>query len=78
MSLAQQQKPEDPIVDFNTGQPQNNVGYDTPPSTSDRDSKASPRDTGMLFVNDQGTKYIDSANWRAILEEVCIEMIEAL
>ncbi|KAJ5225565.1 hypothetical protein N7468_006790 [Penicillium chermesinum] len=72
MSLAQQHKTgsEDPIIDFNTAQPQNNAVYDTPPSSSDRDSKASPRDTGTLLVHDDGTRYIDSSNWRAILEEI--------
>lgn len=72
MSLAQHQKPDNEIVDFNTGPQESIVGYDTPPSTNDRGTKSSPRDTGTLVVDDEGTSYIDSVNWRAILEEVCI------
>ncbi|KAJ5784552.1 uncharacterized protein N7503_009764 [Penicillium pulvis] len=70
MSLAQKQKPGDQITDFNTGLTQDSPGYDTPPSANDRDTKSSPRDTGTLVVSDEGTSYIDSANWRAILEEI--------
>ena len=72
MSLAQKQKPNenDQITGFNNGQSENIVGYDTPPSASERETKSSPRDTGTLVVNDEGTSYIDGANWRAILEEV--------
>ena len=68
MSLAGQQKPIDQITDFNTGQP-HGIEYDTPPSTDDG-TKRSPRDTGTLVIDDETTRYIDSANWRAILEEV--------
>ncbi|KAJ5092946.1 hypothetical protein N7456_008807 [Penicillium angulare] len=70
MSLAQQQKPENESFDFNNGPHETLVGYDTPPSTNDRVTKSSPRDTGTLVVDDEGTSYIDSANWRAILEEI--------
>ncbi|KAJ6024702.1 hypothetical protein N7540_005499 [Penicillium herquei] len=69
MSLAQQKKPDDHIYDFNTGL-EDTVGYDTPPSTDERETKPSPRDTGTLVFKDDGTNYIDSANWRAILEEI--------
>ncbi|KAJ5701343.1 hypothetical protein N7488_008891 [Penicillium malachiteum] len=69
MSLAQQKKPDDQIYDFNTGL-EEMVGYDTPPSTDERETKPSPRDTGTLVVKEDGTNYIDSANWRAILEEI--------
>lgn len=71
MSFAQKQKPEEQTTDFNTGLPADVVGYDTPPSTDERDTKPSPKDTGTLVVKEEGTNYIDSANWRAILEEVC-------
>lgn len=75
MSLAKQQKPGDSVPDFNAALAASTVGYDTPPSLSadDRENKSSPRDPGTLVVNDEGTNYIDSANWRAILEEVCID-----
>lgn len=71
MSLAQKNKPTDQI-DFNAG-PQgsdaNGNSYQTPVSTNDNDTQ-SPRDTGTLVVNDEGTRYLESANWRAILKEV--------
>ncbi|KAJ5646414.1 hypothetical protein N7490_002786 [Penicillium lividum] len=67
MSLAQKQKPGDQFTNFNTGLPEDVPGYETPASASDRDTKSSP---GTLVVNDEGTSYIDSANWRAILEEI--------
>ncbi|KAJ5526112.1 transcriptional regulator family: Fungal Specific TF [Penicillium frequentans] len=70
MSLAQKQKPGDQIIDFNTGLTQDSLGYDTPASANDRDTKSPPRDTGTLVVSDEGTSYIDSVNWRAILEEI--------
>ena len=75
MSLAKQQKSGDSVPDFNAAVAANTVGYDTPPSLSadDRENKSSPRDPGTLVVNGEGTNYIDSANWRAILEEVCID-----
>ncbi|KAJ5090939.1 hypothetical protein N7532_009623 [Penicillium argentinense] len=72
MSLAQKQKP-DQFVDFNAGPDANAAtgSYDTPPSTNGRDVHGrSPQDTGTLVVKDEGTSYFDSANWRAILEEV--------
>lgn len=72
MSLAQQQKSGDQVPDFNAAVAANGEDYDTPPSADDRENKASPRDTGTLVVNGEGTSYIDSANWRAIIEEVCI------
>lgn len=73
MSLAQKQKPTDQIPDFNAVAAENRVGYgyDTPLSANDREKNSPSRDTGTLVVNDEGTSYIDSANWRAILEEVC-------
>lgn len=75
MSLAQQKKPGDQVTDFNTGLPQDVLGYDTPPSANDRDTKSSPIDTGTLVIKNEGTSYIDSANWRAILEEVCVATV---
>lgn len=81
MSLAQKQKqeqeqdqeqPPDQVSDLNVG-PQvadaNGPSYQTPTSMNDHDTR-SPRDTGTLVVNDEGTSYFESANWRAILKEV--------
>ncbi|KAJ5550779.1 hypothetical protein N7461_005477 [Penicillium sp. DV-2018c] len=70
MSLAQKQRP-DGETDPNSSQPQSRPTYATPsPGFSDRDSTSTPVDTGTLVVKDEGTSYIDSANWRAILEEI--------
>jgi hypothetical protein len=75
MSLAQKQRP-DGEPDSNAIQPQNRLAYATPsPGSSDRDSALTPVDTGTLVVKDEGTSYIDSANWRAILEEVRFDLI---
>ena len=69
MSLAQNQRP-DSEIDFNT-QPENKAAYATPsPRSSDPNTESAPVDTGTLVVKNEGTSYIDSANWRAILEEV--------
>lgn len=74
MSLAQQQRPTEQALDFNTAPEDNNrVGYDTPPSASDRETKLSPNDTSTLIVKETGTSYIDGSNWRAILEEVRVD-----
>ncbi|KAJ5774191.1 hypothetical protein N7457_009087 [Penicillium paradoxum] len=72
MSLAQKQRADPSIdVDFDAGQSQTRTDYTTPsPSSSDRDAVSTPVDTGTLVVEDEGTSYIDSANWRAILEEI--------
>lgn len=67
LSLANQPQ-QNQITDFNTGRPENVLGYETPASA---EAKSPAQDTGTLVVNDEGTSYIDSANWRAILEEVC-------
>lgn len=70
MSLAQNQRP-DSEIDFNT-QPENKAAYATPsPGSADPSNESAPVDTGTLVVKNEGTSYIDSANWRAILEEVC-------
>ncbi|KAK9858740.1 hypothetical protein MYU51_018049 [Penicillium brevicompactum] len=69
MSLAQNQRP-DSEIDFNT-QPENKAAYATPsPRSSDPNTESAPVDTGTLVVKNEGTSYIDSANWRAILEEI--------
>ena len=70
MSLANQPQ-QNQVTDFNTGRPENVSGYETPASAEE---KPSPQDTGTLVVNDEGTSYIDSANWRAILEEVGLSL----
>ncbi|KAJ5669128.1 hypothetical protein N7462_010198 [Penicillium macrosclerotiorum] len=70
MSLAQKQKPSEPVIDFNDGAPDHSLGYDTPPSINDREAKSPARRTGTLIMKNEGTSYIDSANWRAILEEI--------
>lgn len=70
MSLAQKQQPDEDVdIDFNAP-PEYRSAYVTP-SASDRDTISPPVDTGTLVVKNEGTSYIDSANWRAILEEVC-------
>ncbi|OGE57630.1 hypothetical protein PENARI_c001G06720 [Penicillium arizonense] len=70
MSLAQKQQPDEDVdIDFNA--PLEHRGaYVTPSPASDRDTISTPVDTGTLVVKDEGTSYIDSANWRAILEEI--------
>ncbi|KAJ5376990.1 hypothetical protein N7509_013876 [Penicillium cosmopolitanum] len=81
MSLAQKQKQtpdqgpdqvSDQVPDFNS-EPQivdaNGPSYQTPSSMSGHDTR-SPHDTGTLVVNDEGTSYFESANWRAILKEI--------
>ncbi|KAJ5748660.1 uncharacterized protein N7511_010356 [Penicillium nucicola] len=70
MSLAQKQQPEDEFeIDFNAP-PGSRGAYVTPSPASDRDAISTSVDTGTLFVKNEGTSYIDSANWRAILEEI--------
>jgi hypothetical protein len=70
MSLAQNQRP-DPEINFNT-RPENRAAYATPsPASCDPATESAPVDAGTLVVKNEGTSYIDSANWRAILEEVC-------
>lgn len=76
MSLAQNQRP-DPVIDFNA-QPENRAAYATPsPGSCDPEIELAPVDTGKLVVKNEGTSYIDSANWRAILEEVCLDLYTA-
>jgi hypothetical protein len=71
MSLAQNHRP-DAEIDFNT-QPENRAAYATPsPASCDPTTELAQVDTGTLVVKNEGTSYIDSANWRAILEEVCL------
>ncbi|KGO41265.1 Transcription factor, fungi [Penicillium expansum] len=70
MSLAQKQK-SDPDIDFNAVQSENRDASATrSPGIPDPDAALTPADTGKLFVKDDGTSYIDGANWRAILEEI--------
>ncbi|KOS42075.1 hypothetical protein ACN38_g7029 [Penicillium nordicum] len=70
MSLAQKQK-SGPEIDFNAVQSENRDAYATPsPGISDRDDALAPTDTGTLVVKNEGTSYIDSAHWHAILEEI--------
>lgn len=77
MSLAQKQK-SDPEIDFNAVQSENRDAYATPsPGSSDRDAALTPADTGTLVVKNEGTSYIDSAHWRAILEEVRLNLVIA-
>lgn len=61
MSLAQKQRPADPTRDLNAVADTSPVGE---PENSSR------HDTGTMVMSEHGTSYIDSANWRAILEEV--------
>ena len=76
MSLAQNQRP-DLDTDFNA-QPENRAAYATPSLGScDPEIGLAPVDTGKLVVKNEGTSYIDSANWRAILEEVCLDLYTA-
>lgn len=69
MSLAQKQRPAGQVPELNTT-PENGLSYNTPPSATERENKSPPRDPGTLVMSGEGTSYIDSANWRAILEEV--------
>lgn len=75
MSLAQKQK-SDPDIDFNAVQSENRDASATrSPGIPDPDAALTPADTGKLFVKDDGTSYIDGANWRAILEEVRLDLV---
>lgn len=77
MSLAQKQK-SGPEIDFNAVQSEKRDAYVTPsPGSSDRDAALAPIDTGTLVVKNEGTSYIDSAHWRAILEEVRVDLVIA-
>lgn len=77
MSLSQQQK-QTQSTESHTGNPENAFGYNTPPSVTERDAKSPPQDAGTLVVDRKGTSYIDSANWRAILEEVSSTQFQSL
>ena len=71
MSLAQNQRP-DSDTEFANAQSENNAAYATPsPGSCDPNTESAPVEAGTLVVKNEGTSYIDSANWRAILEEVC-------
>lgn len=85
MSLAQKQKigheqSFDQISDFNDV-PQaadaNGTNLQTPTSLTSNGTQPS-RDTGTLVVNDEGTSYFESVDWRAILNEVSLCSILAL
>lgn len=69
MSFSQQRN-QGQSTGPDTGRPENVLGYDTPLSATERDAKSPPQDPGTLVVDREGTSYIDSADWRAILEEV--------
>ena len=73
MSLAQKKKIEE------GGSPQGNPGQPNDQNTTSGTQDAIPEGEtgspslvhpGKIFVKDQGTSYIDSAHWRAVLEEV--------
>lgn len=67
MSLAQKRRPADSTSE-STAVVENGAGCDTSgPAEPEHNSR---HDTGTMVTGDQGTSYIDSANWRAILEEV--------
>ena len=77
MSLAQKQN-SGPGIDFNAVQSEKRDAYATPsPGNSDRDGALALIDTGTLVVKNEGTSYIDSAHWRAILEEVRLGLVIA-
>ena len=78
MSLSQKKRPSEQVIDFNTGSSDSTNAYDTPPSVGDRETKQSPTETGTLVVKDESISYIDSADWRAVLEEVCLGTLEPL
>lgn len=72
MSLAQNQQPGSK-TDFNA-QPVSNDTYATPSLGScDPNAELAPVDTGKLVVKNEGTNYIDGANWLAILEDVGLD-----
>lgn len=73
MSLAQKQR-SNLNVDFNSVQ----SGDRDAGAMRSLDAALTPVDTGTLVVKNEGTSYIDSANWRAILEEVRIDLIIAV
>lgn len=69
MSLAQKQG-HDSNIDLNA-QPGSNDADATPSLGScDPNTELAPVDTGKLVVKNEGTNYIDSANWLAILDDV--------
>lgn len=77
MSLAQKQR-SDPDIDFKAVQSENRDASATrSQGSSDRDAVLTPVDTGTLVVKNEGTSYIDSAHWRAILEEVRPDLVIA-
>lgn len=75
MSLSQKKRPNESVVDFHPGSSDATTAYDTPPSVGDRETKVSPTDAGTLVVKGEGISYIDSADWRAVLEEVGFDAI---
>lgn len=77
LSLSQKKGPSESVIDFNTSS-SDATSYVTPPSVGDRETKSSPTDTGTLVVKDEGISYIDSADWRAVLEEVSTDDIGLL
>lgn len=47
------------------------ASWPTPSSNSEPNGKSPLSDSaGKLLIDDEGTTYIDAANWRVILEEV--------
>lgn len=74
MSLAQKNRP-DQSVDINFDALLNDGPgiYPTPSTSSNQEAKSPPLDApGRLVVKNEEINYIDSAHWRAILEEVCV------
>ncbi|KAJ5808807.1 hypothetical protein N7474_010076 [Penicillium riverlandense] len=73
MSLAQKNNRSDEPEDINFNAPlKDDPGeYATPSPSTDRETKSPPLDApGKLVVKNEEISYIDSAHWRAILEEI--------
>ncbi|KAJ5602117.1 hypothetical protein N7510_011651 [Penicillium lagena] len=72
MSLAQKNRSGEPVdINFNESLNDEDGGYATPSPSSERETKSPPLDApGKLVVKNEEISYIDSANWRAILEEI--------
>ena len=73
MSLAQKTKSDVPVdLDANASSSDGRGGYATPSPSADKETKVPPLDApGKLVVKNEEISYIDSAHWRAVLEEVC-------
>jgi hypothetical protein len=83
MSFAQQRRQEDnQVQDFSAvpAPDPDTIGQSVLPSplsssraeaTEAESQESTASQPGRLVVNEKGTNYIDSAHWKAILEEVC-------